>query len=63
MCAKIITTIGVNSKMNTMALSQIQQLEMRMHKMADRMGALEHMIQQLVARIEELEKTNKPVEA
>lgn len=63
MCAKIITTIGVNSKMNTMALSQIQQLEMRMHKMADCMGAQEHMIQQLVARIEELEKANKPVEA
>ena len=41
----------------------IQQLEMRLHELTDRIGKVEHENQVLKQRVEELEKQRQPAEA
>lgn len=63
MCAAMLTAIGVNSKMNNISISQIQQLEMKMHKLVERIGQLEYANQALTQRVAELENQTETTEA
>lgn len=49
--------------MNNISLSQIQQLEMKMHRLVDRISQLEWQNQELTQRVLELEKQLETVEA
>ena len=59
MCAKEYTAFRITDKMSY----SIQQLEMRLHALTDRIGKLEHENQVLKQRVEELEKQKQPAEA
>ena len=49
--------------MTSYSLSQIQQLEMKLHKISDRLGRIESENQQLKQRVVELEKQQEKTEA